>query len=261
MEPERTFSDYLRSFSESTSPLDFMLVYDHLDRFFYGALVTLELTFLALFLGGLLAIPMAIARANKIPFLNPAIWSFTYLFRGTPLLVQLYLFYYGLGQFEAVRESFLWDPLLSSPWWCVLIAFVLNSSAYTTEFLRGSIETTPAGEIEAAKACGMTPFTRMRLVVLPSAFRRALPAYSNEVIFTIHGSAIASLVTIQDLLGVGRWLNGRYYLAYEGFVTAMVFYMIIVFIITRIFKLAEKRYLGHLRPRETTEAPALAAQP
>lgn len=261
MEQERTFTQYLRSFSEETFPLDFMLIYDHLDQFFYGALVTLELTFLALFLGGLLAIPMAIARAYKTPILNPAIWSFTYLFRGTPLLVQLYLIYYGLGQFEAVRESFLWDPILSSPWWCVLIAFVLNSSAYTTEFLRGSIETIPAGEIEAAKACGLTPFARMRLVVLPAAFRRALPAYSNEVIFTLHGSAIASLVTIQDLLGAGRWLNGRYYLAYEGFVTAMVFYMVIVFIITRLFRLAEKRYLAHLRPREITDGPALVAQP
>ncbi|WP_258045573.1 ABC transporter permease [Mesorhizobium sp. NBSH29] len=260
MEQERTFFDYLRSFSEIMSPLDFLLVYDHLDRFFYGALVTLELTFLALFLGGLLAIPMAIARAYKTPLLNPAIWSFTYLFRGTPLLVQVYLFYYGLGQFESVRESFLWEPVLSSPWWCVLIAFVLNSCAYTTEFLRGAIETTPAGEIEASKACGMSPLTRMRLIVLPSAFRRALPAYSNEVIFTLHGSAIASLVTLQDLLGVGRWLNGRYYLAYEGFVTAMVFYMIIVFAITRLFAYAEKRYLGHLRPRETEAGPVLVAQ-
>jgi len=260
MEQQRTFVEYLRSLSEGSSPLDFMLIYDHLDRFVYGAFVTLELTFLALFLGGLLAIPMAIARAYKTPFLNPIIWSFTYLLRGTPLLVQLYLIYYGLGQFEAVRESFLWEPILSSPWWCVLIAFVLNSSAYTTEFLRGSIETTPVGEIEASKACGMSPFTRMRLVVLPSAFRRALPAYSNEVIFTIHGSAIASLVTIQDLLGVGRWLNGRYYLAYEGFVTAMVFYMIIVFIVARLFKLAEKRYLAHLRPRETNEASELVSQ-
>lgn len=261
MEPERTFSEYLRSFSEQASPLDFMLIYDHLDQFFHGALVTLEITFLALFLGGLIAIPMAMARACKTPILNPAIWSFTYLFRGTPLLVQLYLIYYGLGQFEAVRESFLWEPILSSPWWCVLIAFVLNSSAYTTEFLRGSIETIPAGEIEAAKACGLTPFARMRLVVLPSALRRALPAYSNEVIFTLHGSAIASLVTIQDLLGAGRWLNGRYYLAYEGFVTAMVFYMVIVFLITRLFRLAEKRYLAHLRPRDLTDTPASVAQP
>ncbi|MEP3438209.1 MAG: ABC transporter permease [Hoeflea sp.] len=261
MEQDRTFFDYLRSFSETSSPLDFVLIYDHLDRFFYGALVTLELTFMALFLGGLLAIPMAIARAYKTPILNPAIWSFTYLFRGTPLLVQVYLFYYGLGQFDAVRESFLWDPVFSSPWWCVLIAFVLNSCAYTTEFLRGAIESTPAGEIEAAQACGMSPLTRMRLIKLPGAFRRALPAYSNEVIFTLHGSAIASLVTLQDLLGVGRWLNGRYYLAYEGFITAMVFYMIIVFLITRVFAFAEKRYLGHLRPRQTEVQPTLVAQP
>lgn len=261
MEQDRTFLEYLRDISENASPLDFMLITDNLDRFVAGAWVTLQLTFLALLLGGLIAIPLAIARAYKRPVLNQAIWGYTYAFRGTPLLVQTYLFYFGLGQFEAVRNSFLWDPILSDPWWCVLIAFTLNTAAYTTEFLRGAIETTPRGEVEAAKASGMSPFTRMRLVVLPSAFRRALPAYSNEVIFTLHGSVIASTVTLQDLLGVGRWLNGRYYLAYEGFITAMVFYMAIVFLISLAFKYAEKRYLRHLRPRETetaSKSPALA---
>lgn len=251
MENERIFFEYLEEFSRESSPLDFVLIYDNLGRFFEGALVTLQLTFLALLVGGLLAIPLAIARAYKRPYLNKPIWCFTYVFRGTPLLVQTYLFYFGLGQFEVVRNSVLWDPILSSPWWCVLIAFTLNTTAYTTEFLRGSIETTPHGEIEAAKASGMSPWTRMRLVVLPSSFRRALPAYSNEVIFTLHGSVIASTVTLQDILGVGRWLNGRYYLAYEGFITAMVFYMCLVFLISMAFKMAEKRYLGHLRPRET----------
>ncbi|MES0828000.1 ABC transporter permease [Ruegeria sp. SCP11] len=251
MERERSFFEYLRDFSENISPLDFVLVYDNIGKFFEGAFVTLQLTFLALFIGGLLAIPMAIARAYKKPVLNQIIWGYTYAFRGTPLLVQTYLFYFGLGQFEAVRNSFLWSPILSDPWWCVLIAFTLNTAAYTTEFLRGAIETTPRGEIEAAKACGMSPSTRMRIVELPSAFRRALPAYSNEVIFTLHGSVIASTVTLQDLLGVGRWLNGRYYLAYEGFITAMLFYMAIVFLISQAFRFAERRYLGHLRPRET----------
>ncbi|WP_082025263.1 ABC transporter permease [Ruegeria sp. ANG-R] len=250
MENERSFLEYLRDFSETSSPLDFVLIYDNLGKFFEGALVTLQLTFLALFIGGLIAIPLAIARAYRKPGLNQVIWGYTYAFRGTPLLVQTYLLYFGLGQFEAVRTSFLWDPILSDPWWCVLIAFTLNTAAYTTEFLRGAIETTPKGEIEAAKACGMSPLTRMRLVELPSAFRRALPAYSNEVIFTLHGSVIASTVTLQDLLGVGRWLNGRYYLAYEGFVTAMLFYMAIVFLISLGFKYAERRYLGHLQPRE-----------
>lgn len=255
MEPERTFLEYLRDISENASPLDFMLILDNLDRFVEGAWVTLQLTFLALLLGGLIAIPLAIARAYRKPVLNPIIWGYTYAFRGTPLLVQTYLFYFGLGQFEAVRNSFLWSPILSDPWWCVLIAFTLNTAAYTTEFLRGAIETTPRGEIEAAKATGMSPWTRMPLVVLPSAFRRALPAYSNEVIFTLHGSVIASTVTLQDLLGVGRWLNGRYYLAYEGFVTAMLFYMAIVFLISLAFRYAEKRYLRHLRPRETEKSP------
>lgn len=261
MEQDRSFFEYLRDVSENASPLDFMLIYDNLPRFFEGAWVTLQLTFLALLIGGLIAVPLAIARAYKKPGLNQAIWNYTYAFRGTPLLVQTYLFYFGLGQFEAVRNSFLWDPILSDPWWCVLIAFTLNTAAYTTEFLRGAIETTPRGEIEAAKACGMSPWTRMRLVELPSAFRRALPAYSNEVIFTLHGSVIASTVTLQDLLGVGRWLNGRYYLAYEGFITAMVFYMAIVFLISLAFKYAEKRYLRHLRPRETentADTPAMA---
>ncbi len=253
MEQERSFLEYLRDFSENSSPLDFYLVYDHLDRFFLGAWVTLQLTFLALLIGGLMCIPMAIARAYKMPYLNGPIWCFTYFFRGTPLLVQTYLFYFGLGQFEAVRESFLWDPILSSAWWCVLIAFTLNTAAYTTELLRGAIETTPWGEIEASKAMGMSPWTRIRRIVLPSAFRRALPAYSNEVIFMIHGSVVASTVTLQDLLGVGRWLNGRYYLAYEGFITAMIFYMIIVFIISKLFRHAEHRWLGHLRQRDTSE--------
>lgn len=251
METERSFLEYLRGFSETTSPIDFVLIYDNLGRFVDGAVVTLQLTFLALLVGGMIAIPLAIARAYRVPFWSNTIRVFTYVICGTPLLVQVYLFYFGLGQFERVQTSFLWDPILSSPWWCVFIAFTLNTAAYTTEFLRGAIETTPHGEIEAAKACGMSPLTRMRLVVLPSAFRRALPAYSNEVIFTLHGSVIASTVTLQDILGVGRWLNGRYYLAYEGFITAMAFYMAIVFCISALFWLAERRFLGHLRPRET----------
>ncbi|MDO6458730.1 ABC transporter permease [Celeribacter halophilus] len=261
MEPERSLYEYLQSFNETMSPIDFILIYDNLGHFFEGALVTLQLTFLALLVGGLIAVPLAITRAYRKPILNPAIRVYTYVFCGTPLLVQVYLFYFGLGQFEAVRESVLWDPILSSSWWCVIIAFTLNTAAYTTEFLRGAIETTPRGEIEAAKACGMSPLTQMRLVVLPNAFRRALPAYSNEVIFTLHGSVIASTVTLQDLLGVGRWLNGRYYLAYEGFLTAMVFYMAIVFLITFAFKLAERRFLRHLRPRQTTKQPGSASIP
>jgi arginine/ornithine transport system permease protein len=249
---ERTFWEYIAYVSENQSPLDFVLVWDHIDRFLWGTLLTLEITVLALFLGGMLAVPMAIARAHKVRWLNGPIWCFTYFFRGTPLLVQTYLVYYGLAQFDWIRESFLWDPVLSSAWWCALITFTLNTAGYTTEFLRGSIETTPTGEIEAGRACGMSPFTMMRRIVLPSAFRRALPAYSNEVIFMLHSSVVLSTITLQDILGAGRWLNGRYYLAYEGFITAMLFYMVLVFIISRGFVWWEKHWLAHLRPTEVS---------
>ena len=237
------------------SPLNFGLIFQHWDRFLYGVWVTLQLTALALVFGGLIAIPLAIVRASRHPWLNPPVWLFTYVFRGTPLLVQTYLLYYGLGQFDAVRNSFLWDPVLSSAWWCALIAFTLNTAAYTTELLRGAIETTPKGEVEAAIAAGFSPWDRMRRIVLPGAFRRAIPAYSNEVIFMLHGSVVASTITLQDILGVGRWLNGRYYLAYEGFITAAVLYLAIVMVIAAIFRAVERRYLAHLRPRETPEPP------
>ena len=172
---ERTFWEYLAEFSEKQSPLDFVLIWDHIDKFFYGALLTLEITAISLILGGAMCIPLAIARAYRHRWLNPPIWAFTYFFRGTPLLVQTYLIYYGLAQFDFIRESVLWEPILSKAWWCALIVFTLNTAAYTTEFLRGAIETTPFGEIEAARACGMSRVTMMRRVILPSAkFRQTL---------------------------------------------------------------------------------------
>lgn len=242
-------------------PLDVALIAANFDRFLYGVWVTLNLTFLSLVLGGLLSIPMAIARASGHAVLNPLVQGYTYVFRGTPLLVQTYLIYYGVGQFEVIRQSFLWDPILSSAWWCALIAFTLNTAAYTTELLRGAIADTPKGEVEAAIATGHSYRSRMRRIILPSAFRRAIPAYSNEVIFMLHGSVIASTITLQDILGVGRWLNGRYYLAYEGFITAAVLYFLIVLCITWIFRSIERRYLRHLIRRATTASSDAVALP
>ena len=241
-------------FLEAWSPLDVVLIAQNFDRFLMGAWVTLQLTVISLVIGGLLSISLAIVRAGSNPILNAPVWAFTYMFRGTPLLVQTYLIYYGLGQFEWIRESWLWGPVLSQAWYCALIAFSLNTAAYTTELLRGAIVTTNKGEIEAAKACGLSRWMRMRRIIMPSAFRRALPAYSNEVIFMLHGSVVASTITIQDLLGVGRWLNGRYYLAYEGFITAAVLYLVIVLLISRGFRLWEKHWLAHLYPQDAVKA-------
>lgn len=229
--------------------IDWNLVTDNWPLYVEGVWNTLILTALSLLLGWLFSIPLAFLRANRHPIFNWPVWAFTYFFRGTPLLVQTYLIYYGLGQFDFVRDGYLW-PLLKEAWWCALIAFTLNSCAYQTEILRGGIEATPFGEVEAAKAAGMSPFKMMRRIILPGALRRALPMYSNEVIFMLHGSVIASTITIIDILGAGRVVNAKYYVAYEGFISAAILYMVLVFGISRVFKYLERRLHGHLRPRE-----------
>lgn len=243
------FLTALKEFSENASPLDFFVIAEHWDLFLLGIWNTIGLVVLALMIGGVIAVLLALVRASRTPVLSQVTWAYTYVFRGTPLLVQLYLIYYGLGQFEAVRESFLW-PVLRDAWWCTLFAFVLNTAAYTTEIFRGAIEAVPYGEVEAAKACGMSATRRNLRIILPNALRRALPAYSNEVIFMLHGSVVASTVTIVDILGAGRILNGKFYLAYEGFIAAAVLYMILVYGISRGFKVWEKHWHAHLRPRE-----------
>ncbi len=238
----------VRQFSENTSPIDFVLIFENWELFLGGVGFTIFLVVVALVFGAIFSIPLAIARANRTPIVNQIIWGYVYVFRGTPLLVQLYLVYYGLGQLEGMRDSILW-PLFKSATFCTILAFVLNTTAYTTEILRGAIEAVPFGEVEAAKASGMSRFQLNARVVLPNALRRALPAYSNEVIFMLHGSVVASTVTIVDILGAGRILNGKYYLAYEGFIAAAILYMILVYFISKGFKFWEKHWHAHLRPR------------
>jgi arginine/ornithine transport system permease protein len=238
---------------------DYTVIVDNYMTFVVGVGNTISLVALSLLFGGLLAVPLAVLRAERHPIFSPLIWSYTYVFRGTPLLIQTFLIYYGLGQFEVVRESFAW-PVLREAYWCALIAFALNSAAYTTEIIRGAIEATPHGEVEAARAMGMSKTKVMRRIVLPSAFRRALPAYSNEVIFMLHGSVVASTVTVIDILGAGRTVNGKYYIYLEGFLTAAILYMILVYIISRGVQALEKAWYKHLRPRVEATQVAVETQ-
>lgn len=221
------------------------LALKHWNLFAHGACTTLELTFFALALGLLIAVPAALALARGTPGFKWLISGYVYVFRGSPLLVQAYLIYYGLSQFDAVRASIFW-PFLREAYWCALLAFTLNTGAYTTEIIRGAIVNTPKGEIEGAQALGLSRFQATWLIELPSAFRRALPQYSNEIIFMLHGSVIASVITIQDILGVGRTVNAKYYVAYEGFLTAALLYMTLTFMIVLAFRQVERKYLAHL---------------
>lgn len=226
--------------------MDFSVIIDNLGLYGQGVVTTIYLVTLSLIAGLLLAVPLAILHTSKNPLAYGPVWFYVYVFRGTPLLIQLYLLYYGASQFEFVRESFLW-PVLKSPTWCALIAFTLNTAAYTTEMLRGAIETTPHGEIEAARTFGMTRSKIMRRIILPGAFRRALPAYGNEVIFMLHGSAIASVVTIVDLLGAARIVNSRYFTPYEAFLAAGAVYFLMTFVIVFVFRKVEFKLYAHLR--------------
>ncbi|MEF1282645.1 ABC transporter permease [Vibrio sp. M250220] len=223
--------------------MDFSLILDSFPIYLDGLMTTTWLVGVALIIGLIVAIPLGVARNSHNVLINGPSWAFIYFFRGTPLLVQLYLIYYGMDQFFPVKDT-LWE----NAWFCALVAFVLNTSAYTAEIIRGAINGLPKGEVEAAKAYGMSAFMTYRRIILPSALRRALPAYSNEVIFMLHGSAVAGIVTIVDLTGAARLVNSRYYAPFESFLTAGMFYMALTFIILGCFKYAEKRFLAYLRP-------------
>ncbi|EGR1123062.1 ABC transporter permease [Vibrio cholerae] len=224
--------------------MDFSLIIDSLPIYLSGLWTTVWLVSLSLVIGLLCAIPLAIARNSKQKWFSLPAWGYIYFLRGTPLLVQLYLIYYGMDQWFPVKDT-LWEHA----WFCALVAFILNTSAYTAEIIRGAINGLPKGEVEAAKAYGMSRFQTYQRIILPSALRRSLPVYSNEVIFMLHGSAVAGIVTIMDLTGAARLVNSRYYAPFEAFLSAGLFYMALTFIILWCFKQAEQRFLAYLKPR------------
>ncbi len=230
--------------------MDIQVIIDNLPLYFQGLWITIILVVISLISGLCLAIPIALLATSKSRWIAMLPKAFIYFFRGTPLIVQMYLIYHGMGQFEIVRESFLW-VIFKEAYMCALLAFALNTAGYTAEILRGTIEQTAFGEIEAARACGMSKATLYRRIILPSTFRRALPAYGNEVIFMLHGSALAGVITIVDLFGAAKIVNARNFVPFESFITAGLFYLTLTFIIVWVFKRAEHRWHAHLRPRES----------
>jgi len=186
--------------------MDFSIITDNIGIYLEGLQNTLLLVSTSLFIGFLIAVPFAVLRTSKNYFLTAPIRAYVFFFRGTPLLVQMFLIYYGFGQFVWIKSTFMWY-FLQEAFFCALLAFTLNTCAYTTEIIRGAIEATPHGEVEAAKAMGMSRLLMLRRIVLPSAFRRALPAYGNEIIFMLHGSALASVITVIDITGAARIIN------------------------------------------------------
>ena len=216
-----------------------------LAEYWQGTVLTVQLTFISVVLGFFIAVPLAVIRASQWRWLSRAVWLFTYVFRGTPLLIQLYLIYYGVTMIDGIQDSSLWY-LLEDAFYPCLVAFILNTAAYSTEIIRGAIVTSDKGEMEAAQAYGMSYWQILRRITLPAAFRRALPAYSNEVIFMLHATSIASVVTLVDLTGAGYNIYARYYAPFEAFMFAGAVYLCLCFMIFAGFKKLEQRACRHL---------------
>lgn len=228
--------------------MNFATIAENLPLYFDGLLVTLKLLLLSLAAGMALALPLAVVRTVFKGWASRLVWVYTYAFRGTPMLVQLFLIYYGLAQFDAVRDSWAW-PWLSSATFCAWLTFTLNTAAYTTEIIAGSIRALPAGEIEAAKALGMGRRLMLRRIVLPAALRRALPAYGNEAIFMLHGTSLASTVTLVDTTGAAQMVYAKFYLPFEAFITAGAFYLVLTLSLVGLFRWAEGRWLKPMMSR------------
>ena len=240
---------------------DALLQPETLKLFASGVGTTLELLALALAGGLLLAVPLAVARASPSRWWRLPVAAFTFVFRGTPLLVQVYLIYYGVAQLDWVQAR--WDVTwpwtwFKEPFFCAILAFVLNTTAYTVELLAGAIRETPHGEVEAARAFGMGRATLLTRIVLPSALRRALPGYGNEVVLMLHATSLASVVPgIVDLTGAANSLYASTYLPFEAYIAAGLIYLVLTFALVSLLRAVEARALAHLRaPRPTAFAPA-----
>jgi arginine/ornithine transport system permease protein len=224
----------------------FDLIASSLELFLRGIWLTLELTFIPIVIGVCIALPAAFLQVRRVPVAAALVRSFSYVICGTPLTVQLLLVYFVLPEIAFVRSSWAWT-ILRDPWWCAVIAFSLNAAGYWIVLLAGELEATPKGLMEAAAALGMTRRQGTWLVLIPSVFRRILPQVGSEVVMTLHASALASVVTLQDILGAARTFNARHYLSLEGLLAAATLYMALTFALVGVFALIECRYLAHLR--------------
>ena len=208
--------------------------------------LTIQLATISTAIGLFFALGLALCRTSSVLPVNWFARLYIYVFRGTPLLIQIFVIYYGLGQFEFVRNSALW-VFLREPYWCAILALTLNTAAYGGEVLRGGLFSVPAGQIEAARACGMSKFTVFRRVILPLAVRQALPGYSNELIAMVKSTSLVSLITLMEVTGVAARIISETYRLVEVFTIAGGIYLAIIFLLTRGVHLLEYLLSPHLR--------------
>lgn len=231
--------------------MDLEVVWENLPKLLEGAQLTLEITLLSLLIGLAIAIPTALMRLSKHALLWMPAYAYILYFRGTPLLVQLFLVYYGSGQFRAeLSDLGLWG-FFRDAYFCGVLTLTLNTGAYTAEILRGAIQAVPAGDIEAARACGMNRFLMFRRIVLPKAMRLAWPMYGNEVVFLMQATSLVSVITLLDLTGIAGRIVSKTFAVYEIYIATALLYLVITYLIVFLFKRIEKRLNRHLPERSS----------
>lgn len=221
--------------------MDFDLMVTSFPKLLGATVITLKLLSASLFFGLFLGLFFAILRLNKNIFINKFAYGYSYVFRGTPLLVQIFIIYFGLGQIEYLRSTVLW-VVLKEPYWCAIIAFTLNTGAYTSEILRSAFQTIKPGIIEAGKSLGISNKIIFYKIQIPIAIRQSLPAYGNEIILMMKGTSLASTVTLMDLTGVAKYIISTTFKPIEVFIVAGGIYLFMTFIIHNVIKYLEKKY-------------------
>ena len=221
--------------------MDFELMIGSFPKLFSATVITLKLLSLSLFFGLFIGLLFAILRMNKNPIVNKFAYGYSYVFRGTPLLVQIFIIYFGLGQIEYLRSTFLW-VILKEPYWCAIIAFALNTGAYTSEILRSAFQTNKPGLIEAGKSLGIPNKVIFYKIQIPIAIKQSLPAYGNEIILMLKGTSLASTVTLMDLTGVAKYIISTTFKPIEVFIVAGGIYLFMTFCVHNLIKFLEKKY-------------------
>ena len=221
--------------------MDLDLILNSFPKLLSASIITLKLLSVSLMIGMLIGLFFAILRIKNNIIFGKIAYVYSYIFRGTPLLVQIFIIYYGFGQVELIRESFLWI-ILKEPYWCAVIAFALNTGAYTSEILRSAFQTIKPGYIEAGRSLGVANKIIFYKIQIPIAIRQSLPAYGNEIILMLKGTSLASTVTLMDLTGVAKYIISTTFKPIEVFVIAGSIYLFMTFIIHNLIKFLEKKY-------------------
>ena len=221
--------------------MDFDLMITSFPKLLSATVITLKLLSVSLIIGMFLGLFFAILRMSKNIFINQFAYGYSYVFRGTPLLVQIFIIYFGLGQIEYFRSTFLW-VVFKEPYWCAIIAFALNTGAYTSEILRSAFQTIKPGIIEAGKSLGISNKIIFYKIQIPVAIRQSLPAYGNEIILMMKGTSLASTVTLMDITGVAKYIISTTFKPIEVFIVAGGIYLFMTFLIHNLIKFLEKKY-------------------